>query len=65
MIWQMIHQWCFFFYTRELEITVSYLRIFFWNMVEKSGEILELLYLAKDHWRGFSTQNAHMVHIVN
>ena len=21
--------------------------------------------LAKDHWRGFSTRNAHMVHIVN
>ena len=24
-----------------------------------------LLCLAKDHWRGFSTLNAHMVHIVN
>ena len=25
----------------------------------------KLLSLAKDHWRGFSTRNAHMVHIVN
>ena len=26
---------------------------------------LKLLYLAKDHWWGFITRNAHMVHIVN
>ena len=26
---------------------------------------LKLLCLAKDHWQGFSTRNAHMVHIVN
>ena len=25
----------------------------------------KLLWLAKDHWRGFSTRNAHMVHIIN
>ena len=25
----------------------------------------ETTFLAKDHWRGFSTRNAHMVHIVN
>ena len=27
--------------------------------------LLEPLYLAKDHWWGFSTRNAHMVHIAN
>ena len=26
---------------------------------------LQQLSLAKDHWRGFNTRNAHMVHIVN
>ena len=26
---------------------------------------LKLLCLAKDYWRGFSTRNAHMVHVVN
>ena len=26
---------------------------------------IQLLSLAKDHWRGFNTRNAHMVHIVN
>ena len=25
----------------------------------------QLLSLAKDHWRGFNTRNAHMVHLVN
>ena len=28
-------------------------------------QLFKLLSLAKDHWRGFSTRNAHMVHIVN
>ena len=28
-------------------------------------QLLKLLRLAKDHWRGFSTRNAHMTHIVN
>ena len=28
-------------------------------------QLLKLHCLAKDHWRGFSTRNAHMVHIVN
>ena len=27
--------------------------------------LFKLLCLAKDHWRGFSSRNAHMVHIVN
>ena len=26
--------------------------------------VLDYICLAKDHWRGFSTRNAHMVHIV-
>ena len=28
-------------------------------------QLLKLLCLTKDHWRGFSTRHAHMVHIVN
>ena len=28
-------------------------------------QFFKQLCLAKDHWRGFSTRNAHMVHIVN
>ena len=28
-------------------------------------QLLKLLCLTKDHWLGFSTRNAHMVHIVN
>ena len=28
-------------------------------------QLFKLHCLAKDHWRGFSTRNAHMVHIVN
>ena len=39
-----------------------------WNAC-KIGDIhfsyFKLLFLAKDHWRGFSTRNAHMVHIIN
>ena len=27
--------------------------------------LFKLLYLAKDHWRGFCIRNAHMVQIVN
>ena len=34
----------------------------FWGI---DFQLLKLLCLAKDHWRGFSTQNAHMVHVVN
>ena len=30
-----------------------------------SIQLFELLCLAKDHWRGFCTRNAHMVHFVN
>ena len=30
-----------------------------------TSQLLKLLCLAKYHWRGFSTRNAHMVHIVN
>ena len=28
-------------------------------------QTFEITFLAKDHRRGFSTRNAHMVHIVN
>ena len=30
-----------------------------------TSRLYKLHCLAKDHWRGFSTRNAHMVHIVN
>ena len=30
-----------------------------------SFQVFELLRLTRDHGRGFSTRNAHMVHIVN
>ena len=34
----------------------------FWDIIFQP---FQLLSLAKDHWRGFNTRNAHMVHIVN
>ena len=34
----------------------------FWDIIFSP---FQLLSLAKDHWRGFNTRNAHMVHIVN
>ena len=34
----------------------------FWD---NTFQLLKLLRLGKDHWWGFSTRNAHMVHIVN
>ena len=37
-------------------------------VLERLGHLFstfEITSLAKDHWWGFSTQNAHMVHIVN
>ena len=37
----------------------------FWHFWGINFQLLELLSLAKNHWRGFSTRNAHMVHIVN
>ena len=38
---------------------------FFWYFYDISFQLFKLLCLAKDHWWGFSTRNAHMVHIVN
>ena len=34
----------------------------FWGI---TFQLFELLCVAKDHWRGFSTRNVHMIHIVN
>ena len=34
----------------------------FWSI---TFHLFKLLCLANDHWRGFITRNAHMVHIVN
>ena len=36
-----------------------------WHFWGITFQLFELLCLAKDHWRGFSTRNAHMVHFVN
>ena len=37
----------------------------FWHLLVISIQIFKLHCLVKDHWRGFSTRNAHMVHIDN
>ena len=36
----------------------------FWHILVITFQLL-YTFSAKDHWRGFSTQNAHMAHIVN
>ena len=36
-----------------------------WHFWGITFQLFELLFLAQYHWRGFSTRNAHMVHIVN
>ena len=38
---------------------------FFWYFCDISFQLLKLLCLDKNHWWGFCTRNAHMVHIVN
>ena len=38
---------------------------FFWYFCDISFQLFKLLCLAKNHWWGFCTRNAHMVHIVN
>ena len=37
----------------------------FWHFSGINFQLWKLLCLTKDHWRGFSTRNAHMVHNVN
>ena len=37
----------------------------FWHLLVITFQLFKLHCLAKDHWRGFSTRNAHMAHIVN
>ena len=37
----------------------------FWHHLVITFQRFKLHCLTKDHWRGFSTRNAHMVHIVN
>ena len=36
----------------------------FWHFLGINFQFLKLHCLAKDHWRGFSTRNTHMVHVV-
>ena len=38
---------------------------FFWCFCDISFQLFKLHCLAKNHWWGFSTRNAHIVHIVN
>ena len=38
---------------------------FFWYFCDISFQLFKLLCLAKNHWWGFCTRNAHMVHIAN
>ena len=38
---------------------------FFWYFCDISFQLFKLLCLAKNHWWGFCTRNAYMVHIVN
>ena len=37
----------------------------FRHFLDITFQLFKLLGLAKDHWRGLSTRNAHIVHIVN
>ena len=37
----------------------------FWHFCNITFQLFKLLCLAKDHWWGLSTRNAHMVHIFN
>ena len=36
-----------------------------WHFWDATFQLLKLLYLVKDHWRGFSSWNESMVHISN
>ena len=38
---------------------------FFWYFCDLSFQLFKLLCLAYNHWWGFCTRNAHMVHIIN
>ena len=48
-----------------LHLSPVHMRWFTFGACIFNLQLLELLCLAEDHWRGFSTRNAHMVHIVN
>ena len=37
----------------------------FWQRLVITFQLFKLHCLAKDHWRGFRTRNAHMVHVVD
>ena len=46
-------------------ITIPFGFSLFWYLLVITLQLLNTTCLAKDHWRGFSTRNAHMVYIVN
>ena len=54
---------------RSVGIKVNNIRMWVLHLRKREeiwpNQLFELHCLAKDHWRGFSTRNAHMVHIVN
>ena len=45
--------------------TIPFGFILFMALLGITFQLFKLLCLAKDHWRGFGTRNAHMVHIVD
>ena len=52
------------FYGR-LRLIRSVLRASRFSVLKLIKIVILWVYLAKDHWRGFITRHAHMVHIVN
>ena len=62
------------FISLKMDYVCIYLRVYytipfgftlFRHFLAYIFNLFQLLSLAKYHWRGFSTRNAHMVHIVN
>ena len=49
----------------KVNYTIPFGFILFWLFGITSHILNFLLRLDKDHWRGFSTRNAHMIHIIN
>ena len=45
--------------------TIQFSLSLIWHLWGITFQLFELLCLARNHWRGFSTRNAHIVHFVN
>ena len=48
-----------------LYYTIPFCFNLLWHLLVITFQLFKLHCLVKDHWRGFSTRNAHMVYIVN